>query len=301
MDVGRAYFETDKRKFTILDAPGHKNYVPNMVSGASQADVGVLVISARKGEFETGFERGGQTREHAMLAKTAGVKKLIVVINKMDTVDWSHERYTECVDKLMPFIKQCGYNPKTDVEWMPISGFTGVNLKDRIDKATCPWYDGPSLLEMLDDLTGIDRRTTGAFMMPIAEKYKDMGTIVAGKIESGRIRPGKKILIMPSKKVCEVQNIYYAEQDDELKSAQCGDNIRFRLKGVEEEELSIGSVMCEPSTPVKTCMTFDAQLMILESKNIICAGYQCILHVHTLSMEVSIGVCHSYIIRLLIH
>lgn len=114
-EYGRGYFETEKRRFTILDAPGHKNFVPSMIGGASQADVGVLVISARKGEFETGFERGGQTREHAMLAKTAGVKRLIVAVNKMDdpTVAWSKERYDECINKIMPFLKQVGFNPKT--------------------------------------------------------------------------------------------------------------------------------------------------------------------------------------------
>jgi len=115
VECGKAIFETEKRRFTILDAPGHKNYVPSMISGASQADIGVLVISARKGEFETGFERGGQTREHAMLAKTAGVKKLIIVVNKMDdpTVQWSQQRYLECCKKITPFLKQVGYNPKT--------------------------------------------------------------------------------------------------------------------------------------------------------------------------------------------
>ncbi len=142
MEYGRGYFETDKRRFTILDAPGHKNYVPSMMQGAAQADVGVLVISARKGEFETGFERGGQTREHAMLAKTVGVKRLIMVINKMDdpTVMWSKDRYVdgrgfppapplvihsspntcrydECVGKILPFLKGVGYNPKTGKKW----------------------------------------------------------------------------------------------------------------------------------------------------------------------------------------
>lgn len=114
VEYGRGFFETDSRKFTILDAPGHKNYVPSMISGAAQADIGVLVISARKGEFETGFEKGGQTREHAMLAKTAGVRRLIIVINKMDdpTVLWSKERYDECVSKLVPYLKSVGYKDK---------------------------------------------------------------------------------------------------------------------------------------------------------------------------------------------
>ena len=135
VEVGKAHFETDAKRYTILDAPGHKNYVPNMIMGASQADVGVLVISARKGEFETGFDRGGQTREHAMLAKTLGVSFLVVVVNKMDdpTVMWSKERYDECVKKLRPFLKSCGFTIKREVKFIPISGLTGANVKDEVD------------------------------------------------------------------------------------------------------------------------------------------------------------------------
>ena len=132
----------ENRKFTILDAPGHKSYVPHMISGAAQADVAILVISARKGEFETGFERGGQTREHALLAKTAGVKRLIVAVNKMDdsTVNWSKERYDECVSKITPYLRGAGYNPKTDLDFMPVSGYSGINIKDRIDPKVMDWY-----------------------------------------------------------------------------------------------------------------------------------------------------------------
>jgi peptide chain release factor subunit 3 len=166
------------------------------------------VISARKGEFETGFERGGQTREHAMLAKTAGVKRLVVVINKMDdpTVNWDKERYDECCGKLLPFLKQCGYNPKTELDFMPVSGFTGANLKDRLTGKDCSWYSGPSLLEFLDTVGGIDRKSDAPFMMPISEKYRDMGTIVSGKIESGRIRKSKQLIIMPNKVVHVIDN-----------------------------------------------------------------------------------------------
>ena len=143
VEVGRAYFETEKRRYTILDAPGHKTFVPSMISGAAQADVAVLVISARKGEFETGFERGGQTREHVMLVKTAGVSKLVVAINKMDdvTVNWEKKRYDEIKDKLTPFLKASGFNPKTDVNFFPVSAYTGVNLKERVAKSKCSWWE----------------------------------------------------------------------------------------------------------------------------------------------------------------
>ncbi|KAJ2461987.1 translation termination factor GTPase eRF3, partial [Coemansia sp. RSA 2322] len=128
VECGRAYFETARRRYTIIDAPGHKTYVGHMLGGAAQADIGVMVISARKGEFETGFERGGQTNEHAILAKTSGVRCLIVAINKMDdiTVEWSKERYDEIVAKLTRFLKTVGYNPRMDLIFLPLSGFTGA-------------------------------------------------------------------------------------------------------------------------------------------------------------------------------
>jgi peptide chain release factor subunit 3 len=143
VEVGRAYFETEKKRYTILDAPGHKTFVPSMISGAAQADVSVLVISARKGEFETGFEKGGQTREHITLVRTAGVNKIIVVINKMDdpTVEWDKARFDEIKDKLGPFARSTGYNPKTDLVYIPVSAYNGINIKERADKQTLPWYE----------------------------------------------------------------------------------------------------------------------------------------------------------------
>lgn len=200
VECGQAFFETDRRRYTLMDAPGHKNYVPSMITGASQADVAVLVISARKGEFETGFEKGGQTREHATLVKTAGVKTVLVGINKMDepTVNWDKARYDEIVAKIGPFLRQTGFASK-DVHFMPISGFTGANLKDPLSPTVCPWYTGPSLLQFLDNLPSFDRRINLPFLMPISGKYRDMGTNVIGKVEAGRVAKGDTIMIMPNK------------------------------------------------------------------------------------------------------
>ena len=198
VEVGRGFFETEKRRYTILDAPGHKTFVPNMIAGASQADVGILVISARKGEYETGFEKGGQTREHAILAKTQGVNKLIVVVNKMDdpTVEWSQERYKECTEKLLNFLsRQVGYG-KSDVTFMPISAQTTVGIKSRVPKDLAPWYDGPSLLECLDNFKTLERKVKAPFMMPINAKYKDMGTLIEGKVEAGQIKKGNSYIMM---------------------------------------------------------------------------------------------------------
>ncbi|KAH9912629.1 eukaryotic polypeptide chain release factor 3 [Epithele typhae] len=289
VEVGRAYFETDTRRYTILDAPGHKTFVPSMISGAAQADVAVLVISARKGEFETGFEKGGQTREHIMLVKTAGVSKVIVVINKMDesTVNWEKARFDEIKDKLTPFIRAAGFNVKTDVTFIPVSAYTGANLKDRLKKEVCPWWDGASLLEQLDTMPMVDRKINSPLMMPVSEKYKDMGTVVVGKIESGHMKKSDTLLLMPNKNIVEVSAIYN-EMEDEVDAAFSGDNVRIRLRGVDDEDISPGFVLTSPSNPVHAVRQFEAQLAILDHKNIICAGYSAVMHCHTLSEEVTL-------------
>ena len=288
IEVGKAYFETEKRRYTILDAPGHKMYVSEMIGGASQADVGILVISARKGEYETGFEKGGQTREHALLAKTQGVNKMVVVINKMDdpTVNWSQERYNQCVTNISNFLKAIGYN-KDDVMFMPVSGYSGAGLKDRVDPKDCPWYNGPSLLEYLDSMNHMDRRINAPFMLPIAGKMKDLGTVVEGKIESGHIKKGQSTLLMPNKIPVEIQNIYN-ETETEVDMAVCGEQVKIRIKGVEEEDISAGFVLTSPKNPIKSATKFVAQIAIVELKSIISAGFSCVMHLHTAIEEVTI-------------
>ncbi|KAL6945727.1 translation termination factor GTPase eRF3 [Hanseniaspora uvarum] len=289
IEVGKAYFETDKRRYTILDAPGHKMYVSEMIGGASQADVGVLVISARKGEYETGFEKGGQTREHALLAKTQGVNKMVVVINKMDdtTVNWDKERYDQCVSNLSQYLRAVGYNIKTDVIFMPVSGFTGAGLKNRVDPKDCPWYSGPSLLEYLDSMQTLDRHINAPFMLPISSKMKDLGTIVEGKIESGHIKKGHSTMLMPNKTKVEVVDIYN-ETEEEVDVAVCGEQVKLRIKGVDEEDIQAGFVMTSPKNPVKVVKKFIATLAIVELKSIISSGFSCVMHVHTAIEEVVI-------------
>ncbi|KAF9222023.1 hypothetical protein BS17DRAFT_881469 [Gyrodon lividus] len=294
VEVGRAYFETPSRRYTILDAPGHKTYVPSMISGAAQADVAVLVISARKGEFETGFEKGGQTREHVMLVKTVGVSKVVVVVNKMDdpTVNWEEARYNEIKEKLIPFIKAAGFNPK-DVTFIPISAYTGSNLKDPLPVSICSWWKGSSLLHHLDHMPMVNRKINAPLMMPISEKYKDMGAVAVGKIESGHMRKGDSLVLMPNRVNVEIAAIYN-ELEDEIPSAICGDNVRVRLRGVEDEDISPGFVLTSPKNPVHAVRQFEAQLAILEHKNIICAGYSAVMHVHTLSEEVTLPALIHY-------
>jgi peptide chain release factor subunit 3 len=289
VEVGRAYFETDKKRFHILDAPGHAGFVPNMIGGAAQADIAILVISARRGEFETGFEKGGQTREHTVLVKTAGAKHLIVLINKMDdpTVEWSEERYEECKVKLLPYLKKVGFNPNRDIHVMPVSGYLGTNLKD-VDRNACPFYTGPSFLEYLDSLGPLNREDTGPVRLPILDRFKDKGTFVIGKLEGGTLVKGQMLTMMPNKVSVEVLQVCRNEQ--EIQKGFCGDNLKIKLKGVEEEEISSGFVLCSSDSLCRVGRVFDAQIAILESKSIICAGYGAVMHIHTLLEEVQLKV-----------
>jgi peptide chain release factor subunit 3 len=291
VEVGRATFETEHKRFTVLDAPGHKNYVPNMIAGAAQADVGVLVISARKGEFETGFERGGQTREHALLAKTLGVRVLVVVINKMDeaTVQWSKDRWDECVSKITPFLKQSGYNTAKHVHFIPISAMSGANVKDRAPKAMCPYYDGPSLLELLDGLSVAGRDPDGPLRVPVVDRYADRGVISMGKVESGTLRLGQEVLIMPQGLKARVDAVFI--NDTEVGAAKPGENVKIKLKGVSEDELFRGCVICDRvNPPVPVVTQFEAQLMLLEldHRALFTAGYDGVLHIHTAEEECTI-------------
>jgi len=297
VEVGRAHFKLDipspegtiERDFSILDAPGHKAYVHHMIGGASQADVGVLVISARKGEYETGFEKGGQTREHALLARNTGVKKLVVAVNKMDdpSVEWSKARFDECTVKVSKFLEALGYK-KDDLTFMPISAQRALGIKDRVSKELVPWYDGPSLLEYLGNMKMPERKINAPFMMPISAKYRDMGTVVEGRIESGVIKKNGNCIMMPNRTKVEVAALY-GETEDEISTATCGDQVRMRLRGVEEDDILPGFVLCSPKRPVHTVAAFEAKVRILELKSILTAGYNCVMHVHSAVEEVTIA------------
>ncbi|KAJ5662096.1 Eukaryotic peptide chain release factor GTP-binding subunit [Penicillium maclennaniae] len=295
VEVGRAHFSVQiphpdgaiERQFSILDAPGHKSYVPHMIGGASQADLGCLVISARKGEYETGFEKGGQTREHALLARNSGVQKLVIVVNKMDdpTVEWSKARFDECTIKVIKFLEALGYK-KDDILCMPISAQRTLGIKDRVPQDVCPWYNGPSLLEYLTDFKLPERKINAPFMMPISSKYRDMGTMCEGRIESGVIKKNGNYIMMPNKTEVSVAALY-GETEDEIATATCGDQVRLRLRGVEEEDFLPGFVLCSPKRPVHCVSAFEAKIRILDLQSILTAGFNCVMHVHSAVEEVT--------------
>jgi peptide chain release factor subunit 3 len=301
VEVGKAHFQTEKKRYTILDAPGHKNYVPNMIMGASQADVGILVISARKGEFETGFDRGGQTREHAMLAKTLGVSYLVVVVNKMDepTVQWKKERFDECVNKLRPYLKNCGFVIKREVKFLPISGLSGANVKDEVDPSVCDWWKksytsgennttAPTLLSLLDALELSGRDSTAPLRIPVLDRYTDRGTIAMGKVESGIVRIGMKVVIMPTRNVYRVDGVWANE--DPVAAARPGENVLVKLNGAGTEDVRRGYVICsEP--PCRAVDKIICQIGLLdmpENTRIMTAGFQAIFHAHCCEEECTI-------------
>ncbi|GLT87611.1 hypothetical protein SLE2022_056880 [Rubroshorea leprosula] len=218
LEVGSIRFENEKTRFTILDAPADKSYVPNMISRAAQADIGVLVISVHKGEFKTGYERDGQTREHVELAQTLGVSTLFVVVNKMEdhTVNSSKERYDEIESKMVPFLR-CPVLTNIWSSWF--------QHETRLDKSICPLWNCPCLFKVLDAVEILPRDPKGPFRMPIIDKFKDMGTVVMGKVESGAMREGDSLLVMPNKAQVKVLAIYC----DEDKATRAGprENLQF--------------------------------------------------------------------------
>mmetsp|Transcript_10998 Transcript_10998/g.33962 ORF Transcript_10998/g.33962 Transcript_10998/m.33962 type:complete len:575 (+) Transcript_10998:479-2203(+) len=300
VEVGRAPFETEHKRYTILDAPGHKNYVPHMISGAAQADVGILVISARRGEFETGFERGGQTREHAMLCKTLGVRFLVVVINKMDdpTVNWQRSRFDECVSKLKPFLKTCGYVIRKEVKFIPISGLKGSNVLTEVDPKECDWWtdvrnegspmsSDPTLLQLLDNLKIEGRSAEAALRIPVLDRYYERGCVAMGKVEAGRIAKGDKVIIMPTRTETRIEQIYMNDTVP-VASAKPGENVNIKLgANVNVEDVCKGFVICKaPACPAVHSFTAQLALIeLLEHRPIFTSGYSCMLHAHTVESE----------------
>lgn len=292
VEVGRAHFHTDKKRYTILDAPGHKDYVPNMIVGVSQADVAILIISARAGEFEAGFDKSGQTREHATIAKTVGIKKLICAINKMDepTVNWSEERFNDIKKRLQLFLKGTGFSER-HVTYVAISGYTGANLLEPVDPSICPWYKGTTLLGALDDLEEIPRRNADPLRIPVLDKYRDRGhTVIIGKVESGTIRKRHQLRIAPG---FDKFGISILENDDgEVSKLKGGENIKILVKSsqIAEEEIQPGYVIYRKDKGPAVTEEAVAQIvtMKLDPGKPFTSGTEAVIHIHTCACEVTV-------------
>lgn len=278
MDVGRHQFDTRNKEVTLLDAPGHKDFIPNMISGAGQADVGLLVVDATRGEFETGFDLGGQTREHALLVRSLGVTQLAVAINKLDTVSWSKERFDEIVQKLKGFLKQAGFK-ESDVTFVPCSGLTGQNLvKAPTENELLVWYQGPCLLDVIDKFRSPPRPVNRPFRFSVNDVFKGTGSgfCVDGRVETGVVNIGDKVLVCPNKDLAVVKTL--AIEDSPKVVAFAGDQVTVTLSGIEMQNVSIGNILCDSHNPVQVSNRFEARIVVFNIAVPITKGYSVILH-----------------------
>lgn len=288
MDVGRAQFETKTKKVIILDAPGHADFIPNMITGAGQADVALLVVDATRGEFESGFELGGQTREHALLVRSLGVNQLAVAVNKLDTTNWSQERFDEITKKLKTFLKQAGFKD-SDVTFVPCSGLTGENLvKDTTEPELLKWYSGPCLLDVIDKFNVPQRPVSKPLRMSINDIFKGTGSgfSVAGRIENGVINKGDKVLVCPTKEMAEVRGLSINDLAGNV--AFAGDQVSVTLSGVEMQNVSVGYVLSDPIQQVPVCSRFEARLVVFNVKVPITKGFPVLIHHQSLVESASI-------------
>lgn len=283
MDVGMTKFETTTKVITLMDAPGHKDFIPNMITGAAQADVAVLVVDASRGEFEAGFETGGQTREHGLLVRSLGVTQLAVAVNKMDQVNWQQERFQEITGKLGHFLKQAGFK-ESDVAFIPTSGLSGENLitRSQLNELT-KWYEGLCLLEQIDSFKPPQRSVDKPFRLCVSDVFKDQGSgfCVTGKIEAGYIQTGDRLLAIPPNETCTAKGITL--HDEPVDWAAAGDHVSLTLVGMDIIKINVGCVFCGPKEPIKACTRFRARILIFNIEIPITKGFPVLLHYQTVS------------------
>jgi elongation factor 1-alpha len=280
IDLAFWKFETPKFFFTIIDAPGHRDFVKNMITGASQADAAVLFVSAKKGEFEAGIGVGGQTTEHAFLAFTLGINQLVVAVNKMDdpSVNWSQERYEEIKNEVSRMLKTVGYKVEK-IPFVPTSGWTGDNLYKPSEKM--PWYKGPTLFQALDTFETRAKPIEKPLRLPIQDVYTitGVGTVPVGRVETGVLKEGDTVVFMPSGVKGEVKSI--ETHHVRIPKAEPGDNIGFNVRGVDKKDIKRGDVCGLVDKPPTVAKEFIGQIIVIYHPTAIAAGYTPVLHAHT--------------------
>ncbi|KIX03946.1 translation elongation factor Tu [Rhinocladiella mackenziei CBS 650.93] len=262
IDIATNKFETDKTSFTILDAPGHKDFVPNMIAGASQADLAVLVIDASTGNFESGLK--GQTKEHALLVRSIGVQRIIVAVNKMDAAAWSPDRYEEIRQQMSAFLNSAGFQSK-NVAFVPCSGLEGGNILTRASDPRSSWYTGPTLVEELD----MSEPSTYALDKPLRMTISDVfrGAVqnplsVSGRVEAGNIQIGEQVVIMPSGEKAQIRSLEVDEEPHDW--AVAGQNVVLNLTDVDPIHLKTGDVLCSPLSPIQNINEFKAKILAFD-------------------------------------
>uniref|UniRef100_A0A0E0PDH2 Tr-type G domain-containing protein n=1 Tax=Oryza rufipogon TaxID=4529 RepID=A0A0E0PDH2_ORYRU len=282
MTVAVAYLETKKYRVVLLDSPGHKDFVPNMISGATQADAAILVVDACTGSFEAGMDGEGgksvgQTKEHAQLIRSFGVEQLIVAVNKMDAIGYSKERFEFIKVQLGSFLRSCNFKDSS-VTWIPLSAVENQNLiKIPSDVRLTSWYQGFCLLDAIGSLQLPSRDVSKPLILPICDVIKSQSTgqfAAFGKLETGAIRIGSKVLISPCGEVAAVKSIERDSNSCDI--ARAGDNVA----GIDGSKLILGGILCNPGFPVPVSNFLELRVLVLDVTIPILIGYQVEFHIH---------------------
>ena len=288
VDLAFQKFETKKYMFTLIDAPGHRDFVKNMITGASEADAAVLVISAKPGETEAGLGEGGQTVEHSFLLKTLGVNQIIVLINKMDitTPPYDQKRYDEVKEEAVKLLRKVGYKIE-GLNIIPVSGWKGDNLVTK--SPNMPWYKGPTLIEALDMLVEPPKPIDKPLRIPVQDVYSitGVGTVPVGRVETGVLKTNDLVVVMPAGIKGEVKSI--ETHHTQIPQAIPGDNIGFNVRGIAKTDIRRGDVVGSVSVPPTVVKEFLAQIIIVYHPTAVAAGYTPVLHAHTLQVAATIS------------
>jgi elongation factor 1-alpha len=271
IDIMHQRFDTNKFYFTIIDAPGHRDFVKNMITGTSQADGAILVVSAKDGIQE-------QTKEHAYLAKVLGVGQMIVAVNKMDAVNYEESKYKETKEAVEKLLRGVGFKVE-EIPFVPTSGYVGDNVAKKSDKM--PWYKGPILVEALDLFKIPEQPIDKPLRLPIQDVYSitGVGTVPVGRVETGILKVNDTVVFMPGGAQGEVKTIeMHHEQQQE---ARPGDNVGFNVRGVGKTDIKRGDVLCHPQNAAKPVKEFTAQIIVLNHPSVISKGYTPVFHIHT--------------------
>jgi elongation factor 1-alpha len=271
IDIAHQEFDTEKYYFTIVDCPGHRDFVKNMITGASQADNAILVVAADDGVQP-------QTQEHVFLARTLGINELIVGVNKMDLVDYDEDRFREAVDEVEGLLKQVRF-ATSDASFIPISAFEGDNVADRSENTS--WYKGPTIVDALNDLSEPEPPTNASLRLPIQDVYEisGIGAVPVGRLETGTMNIGDMVEFQPADVGGEVKTIEM--HHEEVPKAEPGDNVGFNVRGISKNDVRRGDVCGPADDPPTVAETFQAQIVVMQHPSVITAGYTPVFHAHT--------------------
>jgi len=260
IDIAQNKFETDKTQFTILDAPGHRDFIPNMIAGAAQADFAVLVIDSTTGAFESGLK--GQTKEHALLARSIGVTRLVIAVNKLDSKEWSRERFEEIETQMGTFLTTAGFQSK-NITFVPCSGLTGDNVTHKSTSKDASWYTGPILLEALEQSTAVTRAIDGPLRLPITDVFRggvQNPLSISGRIDSGSLQVGDTLLVVPGNNQTGVRGIEVNHEPADF--AVAGQNVTIHLGDIDPAYLRTGDILCSLSEPLQSVKEFGVKVLV---------------------------------------